>query len=420
MSAAHSVDSTSLRAPVLYLAFELSWTSWKLAFTIGAGQPARIRPVPARCTAQVLVEIAKAMHRFRLPDDTPVVSCFEAGRDGFWLHRFLVQHGIPNIVVDSASIEVNRRKRRAKSDRLDAAKLVSQLVRWHNGEDRVWKVVHVPTVANEDDRQLHRELIELKRGRTELSNRIKGLLATLGLRIVLNNKFPDQLEKLRQWDGAVVPPGLKARLLREFERWQLIERQIRELESQRHRELREDPSPQGEQTRRLMDFRGIGPNGAWLLVREIFGWRKIRNVRELGSLAGLTPTGYFSGDLRHEQGISKAGNSLVRWMMIQLAWGWLAYQPQSKLSKWYERRFGQGNSRTRKVGIVALARKLLIALWKYLETGEVPEGAVMGEKVVLRVKKTNSRPATGKTGKKVVLRLAKGSDSQASAQGAKK
>jgi transposase len=389
MSATHTVHSTTTASPVLYVAFELGWTTWKMAFTIGAGQPPRVRSVPARCTSFVLSEIKKAKLRFGLPADAPVVSCYEAGRDGFWLHRFLVHQGIRNIVVDSASIEVSRRKRRAKSDRLDAIKLVSMLIRWHNGEKKVWSVVHVPTVADEDRRQLHRELIELKAERTELLNRIKGLLAGLGLSILVNDKLPDRLGKLRQWDNATVPPALQARILREFERWQLVVRQIGELEAQRAREIRTDPSPQGEQTRRLMSLKGIGANGAWLLVREFFGWRQIRNRRELASLAGLAPTPYDSGNSRHEQGISKAGNRLVRWMMVQLAWVWLRHQPNSELSKWYQRRFGQGKSRMRKVGIVALARKLLVALWKYLETGELPAGAEVHPKKIVRVKKAS-------------------------------
>jgi transposase len=388
MSATHAVHCTQTAAPVLYVAFELSWTSWKMAFTIGAGQPPRIRTVPGRCASLVLNEIKKAKLRFGLPNSAPVVSCYEAGRDGFWIHRFLTHERIQNIVVDSASIEVSRRKRRAKSDRLDAVKLVSMLIRWHNGEKKVWSVVHVPSVADEDRRQLHRELIELKAERTGLLNRIKGLLAGLGLSVLIDAKLPNRLGKLRQWDDAEVPPVLKGRILREFERLQLVVRQIRELEAQRAREIREDPSPQGEQIRRLMNLRGIGSNGAWLLVREFFSWRQIRNRRELASLAGLTPTPYNSGESQHEQGISKAGNRLVRWMMVQLAWGWLRYQPKSKLSRWYQRRFGHGKSRMRKVGIVALARKLLIALWKYLETGEVPAGAeVIKTKKVVKAKK---------------------------------
>ena len=219
--------------------------------------------------------------------------------------------GIQNIVVDSASIEVSRRKRRAKSDRLDAVKLVSMLIRWHNGEKKVWSVVHVPTVDDEDRRQLHRELIEVKAERTELINRIKGLLAGLGLSIVVDAKLPGRLEKLRQWDKHWVPPALQARILREFERWQLVVRQISELETERAREIRTDKSPQGEQTRRLMSLKGIGANGAWLLVREFFGWRQIRNRRELASLAGLTPTPYDSGEqparARHQQGRQPTG-----------------------------------------------------------------------------------------------------------------
>jgi transposase len=384
MSATHAVHCTPNAGPVLYVAFELSWGTWKMAFTVGAGQSPRIRSVPARCIGLVLDEIKKAKLRFDLPANTPVFSVYEAGRDGFWIHRVLAHEGIQNIIVDSASIEVSRRKRRAKSDRLDAVKLVSMLIRWHNGEKKVWSVVHVPSVDDEDRRQLHRELIELKAERTELANRIKGLLAGLGLSVVVNSRLPVWLEKLRQWDKTEVPPALKARILREFERWRLVGQQVGELEAQRRREIRTEKSPQGEQTRQLIRLKGIGANGAWLLVREFFGWRKIRNRRELASLAGLTPTPYDSGNSRHEQGISKAGNRLVRWMMVQLAWVWLHHQPNSELSKWYERRFGEGKSRVRKLGIVALARKLLIALWRYLETGELPPGAeVHSNKAVL-------------------------------------
>jgi transposase len=389
MSATHATQFTMPAVPVLYVSFELSWGTWKLASTVGAGQSPRIRTIPARNTDAVMREIKLAKLRFGLPEDAKVVSCFEAGRDGFWFHRFLVNEGIENIVVDSASIEVNRRQRRAKSDRLDAIKLLSMLIRWYNGEKKIWSVVHVPTVTDEDRRQLHRELIELKGQRTEHVNRIKGLLAGLGLSIVVDAKLPQRLEKLKQWDGTGVPPALRDRILREFERWQLVVRQISELEAERSKRIREDPTPEMEKVRRLMSLKGMGENGSWLLVWEFFGWRLIHNRRELASLAGLTPTPYDSGGTRCEQGISKAGNRRVRWMMIELAWGWLRYQPSSELSQWYRRRFGQGNTRLRKVGIVALARKLLIALWKYLETGEVPAGAAVRKQRVLRVKKAS-------------------------------
>jgi transposase len=339
-------------------------------------------------------EIDSAKRRFGLPAETPVLSCYEAGRDGFWLHRFLTSKGVQNIIVDAASIEVNRRKRRAKSDNLDASKLASMLIRWLNGEKKLWAVVRVPTVDDEDRRQLHRELIELKSGRTQIVNRIKGLLAGLGLPITVDDDLPERLANLRQWDDTSVPPALSQRILREFERWQLIGRQIHELETERTRQIRDNQTPQEEQVRRLLELKGIGENGAWLLVREFFGWRQIRNRRELASLAGLTPTLYNSGDSRREQGISKAGNRRVRWMMVELAWGWQHYQPHSELSLWYQRRFGHGTSRLRKLGIVALARKLLIALWKYLEKGEVPPGADLVKKKKFRVIKLSRRRAS--------------------------
>jgi len=384
MSATHVTDSTTATAPVLYLAFELGWTSWKLAFTIGAGQKPRLRSIAARDIDTLMLEIHHAQRRFGLPEETPVISCYEAGRDGFWLHRYLEHQGIENLVVDAASIEVNRRQRRAKSDNLDATKLVGMLIRWHLGEKKLWGVVRVPLAADEDRRQLHRELMALKTQRTEHTNRIKGLLAGLGLSLVIDAELPQRLEGLRQWDGTGVPTGLRQRILREFERWQLVGRQIHDLEVQRTQAIRDRPTPQGEQMRLFLKLKGIGENSAWLLVREFFGWRGIRNRRELASLAGLTPTPYDSGESRREPGISKAGNRRVRGMMIELAWGWLRYQPSSELSQWYQRRFGEGNTRLRKVGIVALARKLLVALWKYLETGEPPAGAELVEKKKFR------------------------------------
>jgi transposase len=361
---------------VLYLALELGRKSWKLAFTTGAGQKPRLRSLDAGSLVGLGLEIRRAKERFGLSPEAPVISCYEAGRDGFWLHRFLVHEGVRNLVVDSASIEVNRRKRRAKSDRLDAVKLVSMLIRWHRGEEHVWSVVRVPTVEDEDRRQLHRELIRLKAERTGHDNRIQGLLAGLGLSVTtIDAGFGERLGRLRQWDGAEVPSGLRQRLTREFERRQLAARQIRELEAERRKRLRDQNDPQMDQVRRLLRLKGIGPNTAWLLVREVFGWRRIRNRRQLASLAGLTPSPYDSGETRREQGISKAGNRRVRWMMIELAWLWLRYQPHSELSRWFRERFGAGNSRARKTGIVAVARKLLVALWKYLETEEVPAGA---------------------------------------------
>jgi transposase len=375
MTATHSSNSTASSAPVLYLALDLGASSWKLAFSVGLGQKPRLRTITARSTLSLVFEIRAAKTRFGLPEEAPVVCCYEAGRDGFWLHRFLLAEGIQNQVVDSSSIEVNRRRRRAKSDSLDAVKLVEMLIRWHNGERKVWSTIHVPTVEQEDQRQLHREMLKLKAERTAQGNSIKGLLAGLGLCVIVDETLPTQLENLRQWDGAKLPPFLHQRLLREFQRWQLIDRQIRELEAERMAKIRDDKTPHVEKVRRLLNLKGIGDNGAWLLVYEFFAWRVIKNRRELASLAGLTPTPFSSGESRREQGISKAGNRRVRFMITELAWGWLRYQPESELSQWYMRRFGHGNKRLRKVGIMALARKLLIALWKYVEGGDVPAGA---------------------------------------------
>jgi transposase len=360
----------------LHLAFELGWSQWKLAFTIGHGQPPRLRTLGARDLPSLLQEIAKAKRRFGLPDDATVVSCYEAGRDGFWLHRWLTSQGVANVIVDSASIEVNRRKRRAKSDHLDAAKLVTMLLRYHAGERQGWSVVQVPEVAEEDRRQLHRELIEVQDERTEHVNRIKALVAGQGIALAtVTANFPEELAKLRCWDGSELGTDLRPRLRREFARWQLADRHVQELEQARKQRIRSDETPHVERVRNLLELAGIGLSGSWLLVYELFAWRKFRNRRQVGAIVGLTPTPYQSGDRSREQGISKAGNRMRRRMLVELAWAWLRWQPDSELSRWYQRRFADPGQRARKVGIVALARKLLIALWRYVEQGEVPAGA---------------------------------------------
>jgi transposase len=375
MSATHGPNCTSVASAKLDLAFELGWTSWNLAFSTGMAQKPRLRTIPARDLNGLQSEIRRAKQRFDLADDAPVVSCYEAGRDGFWLHRYLDQNAIANSVVDASSIEVNRRARRAKSDRLDVAKLLTMLIRYHGGEHKLWSVVRVPSPDDEDRRQPHRELMAVKEERTEHSNRIKGLLANLGLDVVVDDELPTRLGQLRQWDGTPVPAELTARILREWERFLLVDRQARELENAQWQAFGNNETADVEKLRLLLDLKAIGPMSATLFVREFFGWRQIKNRRELASLAGLTPTPYASGESQREQGISKAGNRRLRGMAVEIAWSWLRWQPESALSLWYQRRFGSGNARLRKVGIVALARKLLIALWRYLEEGEVPEGA---------------------------------------------
>jgi transposase len=375
MSATRINDST-VRQAVLYMAFELSEKTWKLGFTTGLGQEPRQRDIPARAIPVLEQEIRAAKERFGLAAETPVVSCYEAGRDGFWLHRWLLSVGVKNEVVDSSSIEVDRRQRRAKTDRLDVKKLLRMLVRWAQGERDVWRVVQVPTPRDEDARQLHRELEVLRHEQTSHVNRIKGLLSSCGETIEVTRDLPKRLKKLRLWDGSPLPGDLHQRLLREFERMQTVNRQIRALEKERMRRIRgDDQDPGVQQVRAMLGLKGIGVNSSWLYSREVFAWRGIKNRRQLGAIVGLTGSPYRSGDLDHEQGISKAGNRRMRAMAIEIAWGWLHFQPQSALSRWYERRFAHGGKRQRRIGIVALARKLLVALWKYLETGVPPEGA---------------------------------------------
>src|SRR4051812_10779667 len=290
MTTTHASDSTTVTARALYLALDLGQKNWKLAFTVGLGQKPRLRTIAARDNEALLAEIRAAKRRFGLAEDAPVVSCYEAGRDGFWLRRCLLSHGVECIVVDSASIEVNRRKRRSKSDRLDAIKLVEMLIRWHNGESKVWSVVRSPSAEDEDARQMHRELISLRQERTAHVNAIKGLLAGLGLVAGVDERLPGRLAAMRQWDGKPIPPGVLQRILREHQRWRLVGRQIGELEEQRRAKIRDDATPHVEKVRRLRGLKGGGENGAWLLVEELFGWRRTRNRRELGSLAGLAPT----------------------------------------------------------------------------------------------------------------------------------
>lgn len=375
MTAAHT-QSTTQRPRTLYLAFELGWEEWKLAFATEAADNPRLRKINGRDTAAVLKEIAAAKTKFRLPADAPVVCCYEAGRDGHWLYRFLTAQGFICHEVDSSSIEVNRKQRRAKTDNLDAAKLLSMLIRFENGERRVWRAVRVPSAADEARRQLHRELEDWLDQRTQQSNTIKGLLASLGLAATVDKTFPEQLLALRCWDGSPVPEQYRARLLRLFEGWEFADRKVKDLENQQAREIRTGTDPALEIVRRLLQFKGIGRSSAWLFVMEVFAWRHITNARQIGALAGLTPTPYTSGSSSREQGISKAGNRRLRAMAVEIAWMWVYYQPESELTQWFLRRFGKGQ-RLRKIGIVAVARKLLVLLWRYLRDGTPPPHVVL-------------------------------------------
>ena len=368
-----SKDSVS--GVVLYMALELSDKRWKLGFSNGERQ--RQVSIEAGDWLSLNEQIAQAREKLGLAADCRIVSCYEAGRDGFWIHRSLVDQGIENVVLDSASIEVNRRQRRAKSDKVDVKALLRLLQRYWQGERGMLSVVRVPTVAEEDQRRLHRERERLLKERGSHSARIKSLLVAHGVRLQVGADFLHQLEVARGGLGYALGSDLKAELVREYERYRVVDEQIRGLEAEQKARAQAGLGEAMVQVNGLMHLKGVGWQSSWVLVMEFFAWRAFRNQRQVAACAGLTPTPYSSGDSEREQGISKAGNRRVRTLMIELSWLWLRYQPGSALSQWFQRRFASGGKRMRRIGIVALARKLLIALWRYVTDGVIPEGAVL-------------------------------------------
>lgn len=371
----------------LMMALELGEEKWKVGFSSAFGEAPLMRNLASRDRKGLLVQMAWARKKLGLPADAPIVSCYEAGREGFWLHRWLESEGVKSLVIDSASIERPQKRRRAKTDRLDLTALCDLLARHLAGSAKpVFSVVRVPSVSEEDRRHLHRELRTAKADRTRVSNRIKSLLANHGLVLRGWKDLAKRLGALRLWDGGELPPGLAARLARYAADYGDSTARIRELEAERRHQLQEkDPEDLAvAKAQQLFTLRGVGVNTAWLYSMEFFGWRTFRNGKQVGSLAGLTPTPQDSGKRFREQGIGKDGSRHIRGSAIELAWAWLRFQPESELSQWYERRFGSGSKRVRKIGIVALARKLLVSLWRYLETGVVPEGAAL--KTDLRVR----------------------------------
>ena len=355
---------------VLLMAFELSAKRWLVAFGTPGQTRIRRRQMAARDTAALISEIAAAKAGFGLPATAVVHSCYEAGREGFWWHRWLEAHAVHNRIVDSASIEVSRRKRRRKTDVVDATALLRLLARAVSGERHLWRVVRVPSVAAEDARQLEREMVATQTDRTRVINRVRGLLTAQGVTLPPWRHLREQLPLLRTGTGELLPAGLQARVGRELTWLSTIETRLREL--RRLQRVSLTPDSVGA---RLLQLRGIGQRGAGRLSREVFDWRTFTSGRQLGGLIGLTPTPYDSGGQRREQGISKAGNRRIRTLMVELARVWCRLQPTSALTQWFNARFAQGGPRLRRIGIVALARKLLIALWRYLTTGAVPVGA---------------------------------------------
>jgi transposase len=313
----------------------------------------------------------------------PIIVIQEAGLDGFWIHRALEKQGVESHVVDPASIATSRRRRRAKTDRLDGETLVRALLAFKRGEPRVCAMVKAPSPEDEDRRGITRERKVLICERVEHVNRIKGLFFAQGIRGYepLRRDRRARLEELRTGDGRDLPPHLKAQILRELDRLELTLAQIKAVEAERDAALAEEPQHREmpATAKMLLGIKGIGPEFAALLWSEGL-FRHFDNRRQVAAYAGLAPTPWQSGAVSREQGVSRAGNPRLRSTMIQLAWLWLGHQPQSALTRWFRERVERNGGRLRKTAIVALARKLLVALWKYVSSGVVIEGAAMTPK----------------------------------------
>lgn len=370
----HPQESTA--AAVLYVALELASKEWLVTMSIAPAakrQRARVRPNDRTRLVEI---IQRAKARYGLPADAPVRSCYEAGRDGFWPARLLTALGLTNVVVDSSSIEVPRRARRAKSDRLDGEKLLRLLVRYWGGERDVWHVVRVPSVEAEDARHASRSLTTLQAERTRYRNRIHSLLALHGVKLRIDLQLPARLAATRDWGGAPLGSELQARVLETWRLLQAVETERRRRRRQERARVTAARTPAAACAQHLTRLRGIAGRAATILSDELFT-RDLRNRRQVGALSGLVSAPYDSGETRHDQGLMRSGLPAVRRIAVQLAWAWLRYQPFSALSQWYHAHFGRGGPAMRRLGIVAVARRLMIALWRYVTFDVVPEGALL-------------------------------------------
>jgi transposase len=364
----------------VYVVFELSKAKWKLGVTLPGSQKLSRYAIAGGDLVALASRLAAMRAKagcFGRP--VRILSMYEAGYDGHWLHRWLTEQGVISYVVDPSSIEVNRRARQAKTDRIDLARLMRAFLAFLRGEPRVCSILRVPSVEAEDRKRLNRERDRLLKERVAHTNRIKGLLHGQGIRDAdpFDRGFLASLDQLRTGDGRVLPPRLKEEIMREHQRLWLLVKQLQKLEASSKAELRAPvPGSAAAKINQLIDFKSIGMVGGQGLVNEAF-YRSFVNRREVGSYFGLAGTPYNSGDSSREQGISKAGNWRARKLAIELAWLWLRHQPQSELSQWFRKRVGDQKGRIRRITIVAVARKLMIALWRYLTTGLVPTGAIL-------------------------------------------
>jgi transposase len=383
MMPSHLIDTPAAGAEdgTLYVAFELSRSKWLIGIVLSGESKLSRHQVSGGDTAAVWQVIAKkrASAEKKLGRPVRVVSCYEAGYDGFWLDRWLAAQGIANRVLDPSSIEMPRRARQAKTDRLDLERLMRVLIRHDGGEPRVCSVVHPPSPEQEDARRLSRERDRLIGERTAHGNRIKGLLHGQGVRELQPRRkdFLAQLAEARTGDGRAVPARLVAEIRREHARLGLLGEQLAEVEGEMAAQRdAAAPDSRARQVTHLLGLKSIGPISGETLVNEVF-WRDFRNRRQVGAYFGLVGTPFDSGQSSREQGISKSGNGRARTLAVELSWLWLRHQPDSALSLWFKQRVGDQKGRVRRIAIVALARKLMVALWRFLTLGLVPDGAIV-------------------------------------------
>jgi transposase len=364
----------------VHVAIELAVSSWLVAARLPGAEKVRLLRIEGGDTAALLALIAelRSSASRKLGGVAGVACCFEAGRDGFWLQRLLAAHGIAAHVLEPTSVLVNRRARRAKTDRLDAEGMLRVLAAWLGGDRQVCSMVRVPTPEEEDAKRPHRERQHLVQEKLRLANRIEALLFTQGIRARPSlRSWERDLAELRTGDGRALPPLLRAELDRLRRRLVLILELIRETEAERAEALAAAADDaMAQKIMALQRIRGVGANFAAVLGREVF-YRSFANRRQLASYVGIAPTPHQSGGTDRDRSISRAGNARARTTLIQLAWLWLRHQPGSALATWFRERVGALQGRTRRIAIVAMARRLLIALWRYVETGMVPDGVAI-------------------------------------------
>jgi transposase len=380
MNLGHTDTPTAAEYATVYVAFELSKAKWKLGVVLpGSKKMSRYTITGGDVVARANRLMAIRTKAGRSGEPARIVACYEAGYDGHWLYRWLAAQGVVCHEIDPASIEVNRRARRAKTDRIDLDRMMRAFLAHLRGEPRACSIVHVPSVEDEDRKRCERERDRLVKERTAHTNRIKGLLHAQGIRDAMPRRrgFADSLAHMRTGDGRPLPPRLKEEIVREHERLVLVDKQLAAVEAASKAACRAaEPGSAQAKIMKLANLKGIALTTGQVLVNEVF-YRSFDNRRQVGGYLGLTGMPYDSGDSRRDQGISKAGNGRARRVAIELAWRWLAFQPGSELACWFRQRVGDLKGRIRRIAVVALARKLMVALWRYLETGVVPIGAVL-------------------------------------------